>query len=132
MVAVVGSPAESQLRQVAGTHDDGVLLIGNVHQYLGTLAGLGIFVGGIVDHRIVADVLEVLGDGLGYAYLANGHSQLLHQLQGVLMRAVGCAEAGHGDADDTPPVKAQLVESLDRDKQGKGGVETSADADDGL
>ena len=81
---------------------------------------------------IVADVLEMLGDGLGNTDLAYGDAQRLHQLQGVIIRAVGGAEAGHGDADDAAAVEAQLVESLHGDKQRQRGVETAADADNGL
>ena len=80
----------------------------------------------------MANVLKVLGDGLGNRYLTDGHAKRLHQFQGVIMRAVGGAETGHRDADDTLAVEGELVESLHGDEQGECRVESAADADDGL
>ena len=40
VVAVIRGPAQSQFREVARAHDDGVLLVGHVHEYLRPLTGL--------------------------------------------------------------------------------------------
>ena len=114
MVAVIGCPAQSQFREVASTHDDGVLLIGHVHQYLCALAGLGILVGHVVQFRILSDIAEMLGNGLGYADFAHGDAECLHQFQRIIIGTVCGAETWHRDTNDAATVKLQLVESLNR------------------
>ena len=40
VVAVIGRPSQSEFREVTSTHDNGILLVGHIHQDLRTLAGL--------------------------------------------------------------------------------------------
>ena len=69
MVAVVGRPAQHQLGKVTGAHHDAVLLVSDVHQDLGALSCLGIFIGHIGHAFIMADITKMLpyrrrdGDG---------------------------------------------------------------------
>ena len=97
MVTVVCSPSECQFRQVTGTYDESVLLIGQIHQNLRALTGLTVFIRHIMDIDIVVDILEVLYAGITDAYLAPGDSQFRHQTHGIGMGAVGSTEAWHGD-----------------------------------
>ena len=80
----------------------------------------------------VSDILKVLGDSLGDADLTDGHAKGLHQLHGIVMRAVCRTEAWHRDADDALTVKAEFVESLHGHEQSQRRVQASADANDGL
>ena len=79
---------------------------------------------------VVAYVLEVLEDGLADIDFADGDAQTLHESEGVLIGAVGGAEARHRDADDVLAVIAQLVERAHSDEQRQRGVKPAADADD--
>ena len=65
VVAVVGGPTECQLREVACAYHQCVAFVGKIHEYLCTLAGLRILIGGIVDGGIVTNILKMLSNGLG-------------------------------------------------------------------
>ncbi len=96
VVAVVGGPSQGQFGQVARTDDQTLGLIGQVHEQLGTFAGLDVFEGYVVTGRVVVDVTEVLihgrldVDGLG------GYAQEFGQGQGIALGAIRGAGAGHG------------------------------------
>ena len=74
VVAVVGSPAERQLRQVARADDKTAGLIGQIHQNLRTLAGLAVLVGHVLHGRIVLDVLKMLLHGCMDRDFAEAHA----------------------------------------------------------
>ena len=78
----------------------------------------------------MSDVLEVLRDTLGDADLTDGHSQGIHQADGIVIGTVSGTEARHGDADDTFSVHAELVESLHTNQQGQRRIQAPTHADD--
>ena len=118
MVAIISCPSECKLREVARTHDKTAQLVAEVHEQLCALASLRVLVGDIMDCSIVADVLEVLCDGLCNIDFTQGDTKTLHEGECVVIGAVGGTEARHRDADDTLTVVAQLVEHLHTDEQG--------------
>ena len=67
--------------------------------------------------QVVSDVGKMLRDGLAYGYLAAGDAELFHEVECVLVGAVGGAESRHGDPDDTCAVIAQQVGRCDGDKE---------------
>ena len=75
MVAVVGRPAESQLRQIARAYNHSARFIGNIHKHLGALARLRIFVGHIKASGVLTDILEMLFNRGGYIDLFKGNAQ---------------------------------------------------------
>ena len=79
VVAIIGSPSQSQFREVAGTDNHSSHLICQVHQDLGTFTCLRIFIGYIMHAGIMTDVLEVLGYRLGDADFLDGDTEALHQ-----------------------------------------------------
>ena len=80
MVAVVGCPAERQLGEVPGADDKAAVLIGQVHQDLGALARLGVFIRHVVYHGIVANVLEMAAHRVADRHGAKIDPQKLGQL----------------------------------------------------
>ena len=68
--------------------------------------------------RILADILEMLVNGLGNADLTDGDIQCLHQLQSIAIGTVCGSETWHRDTNDTLAVDAKLIEGFHRDKQG--------------
>ncbi len=130
VVAVVGGPAQGQFRQVSRTDDDSSQLVGEVHEYLRALTGLRVLIRRVVLVHVVTDVFEVPDDTLGDIDFPDGHPEVGHQLQGVVVSAVGGAETGHGDAHDSLAVVAQLVESTHAGQQRQGAVEPAADTQD--
>ena len=64
VVAVVGGPSESKLRQVACSDYHSIALVGNVHKQLGAFTGLRVLISHVVHVYVVADVIEVLDAGI--------------------------------------------------------------------
>ena len=128
VVAVVCGPPKGELAEVARADDESAQFVGQVHQYLCALARLAVLVGHVVNAHVVAYVHEMpLHTGLD-AYLARRHAQRLHERHGIVVGAVGGAEAGHGNADDAASVYLQPVEGPNAYEQGERGVEPAADA----
>ena len=131
VVAVVGAPAQSQLRQVASADDQTAVLVGDVHQNLGAFPCLAVFISGGVVAGVVADVSKVLHDRFADVHSTEGGAQQLAQLGGVVTSAVGGAEAGHGQGDDVRAGTPQHLHGVAGDHQRQGGVQTTGQADDG-
>ena len=103
VIAVVGAPAQRQLRKIARADVEAADLVGDVHQNLCPFARLGVFVGHIVLALVVADVPEVPPHGVADRDRPQRRAQVLGQPLGVAARAHRGAEAGHGDGDDPRP-----------------------------
>ena len=129
VVAVVGAPAQRQLREVARADDEPADLVGDVHQDLRALARLGVFVGHVVLALVVADVPEVLPHGVADGDHPQRRAQDLGQPLGVAARARRGAEAGHGDGDDPRARQPRQVERLRRHQQRQRRVQPARDAD---
>ena len=132
MVAIISGPTQCQLRHIACTNYNSILLIGHIHQNLGALAGLRILVGNIVVLSILTDILEVLGNGLGDADFLDGYAQSLHQLEGVVIGAIGGAETRHRDTDDALAVESEFVERFYCYEQRQCRIESAADTHNSL
>ena len=110
MVAVIGSPAECQLRQVTRADDKTASLVGQIHQNLRTLAGLAVLVGHVLHGRIVLNVLEVLLHSRVDRNLAEAHAQVARERLGVGLSAMRRAKAGHGHGSDARARQPQRIE----------------------
>ena len=127
VVAIIGSPAQSQLRKVAGAYHHTAHLVGKIHQNLCTLACLRILIGYIMHAGIMTDILKMLGHRLGDADFPDGNAQTLHQRDGIIICSIGGSETWHGNTHDATAVHLQLIECLHADEQGKGGIQSAAD-----
>ena len=125
MVAIIGSPSESQLRHISRSDYHASRLIGNIHENLGPLSGLRIFVGHIVDGRIVVNVAEMDVYGVLNVHLQKCGSQLLRQQAGVMVSSVCGSKAGHGDRINLFLWKAGHLEGLHCHQKSQGGVKTA-------
>ena len=130
VVTVVGGPTQSQLRQVARAQHEAVDLVGEVHQNLGALTCLAVFIGHVVVIRIVADVLEMLSHCSGDADLMQRHAQRLDHGAGIGVSAVGGAEARHGDGMDVLAVASHAVKRPHGNQQRQRRVQASRNAHD--
>ena len=130
VVAVIGSPAERQLRQVAGTDDKAASLVGQVHQNLRTLAGLAVLVGHVLHGRIVLNVLKVLLHSRVDRNLAEAHTQVAGKRLGIGLGAMRRAKARHGHGCDTGARQPQRIEGTHGHKQCQRGVQATRKADD--
>ena len=130
VVAVVGGPAQCQLRQVAGAHHKAAGAVGSVHQFQRAHTGLPIFKGHVQHAFVLADVPEVAVHRLGDVDLFEGDLQLIAQDLGIAAGAVGGAEAGHGHGQHIAGGAAQLLHGAHRHQQGQTAVQTAGNADD--
>ena len=64
MVAIVRCPAKCQLRKITRSDDHAAGLVGEIHQNLGSLTRLSVFIRHIMLLRILSDVAEMEIDGL--------------------------------------------------------------------
>ena len=117
VVAVIGSPAERQLRQVARANDKTASLVGQIHQNLRTLARLAVLVGHVLHGRIMLDILKVLLHGSMDRDLAEAHTQVTSERLGIRLGAVRRAKAGHGNRRDTRARQPQCIEGTHGHKQ---------------
>ena len=125
VVAVIGSPAERQLRQVARADDKTASLVGQVHQNLRALAGLAVLVGHVLNCRVVLNVLEVLLHSRVDRNLAEAHTQVAGKRLGIRLGAMRRAKAGHGHGRDTGARQAQCIEGAHGYKQCQRGVQAA-------
>ena len=112
VVAVERHPAERHLGEVAGADDEAARLVGEVHQDLRALAGLRVLEDDVVLVLVVTDVVEVRAHRWRDVDLAHGHGRARRIRPRALsrVRALGGAEARHGDGDDPPSGADRAVE----------------------
>ena len=67
---------------------------------------------------INVQIAEVLQTGIFDADLADGDSQFLHQVQGIVIGTSGSTESRHGDTDDVFARQSEQVEGLHADQKG--------------
>ena len=72
VVAVVGGPAQRQLRKVAGAHYKASGAVGGVHQLQRAHAGLTVFKGDIQHALVLTDVRKMAVHGVGDIDLFKG------------------------------------------------------------
>ena len=127
MVSVVGGPAQGQLRHIAGADDHSSVFIGQIHQDLGPLPGLGIFIGHVMVVHTVAQIPEVDCHSLFDADLLKLCSQLFRKKAGILIGPVCGPEAGHGHRKDLFPGDLKHIKGPGRHQKGQRGIQSAGD-----
>ena len=129
MVAVIGRPAERQLGQVARADHHAAVLVGEVHQHQCTHTRLTVLKG---DGKIVlglADVHEMLIDRRLDVHSFQRDAVGLGQLFGVALGTGGCAEARHGDSQNTLAVKFEHIKRMYEHDESQRGIQAAGQAD---
>ena len=109
VVAVVGRPAQRQLRKVARAHHKAAGAVGKVHQLQRAHTRLPVFKGDVQHGLILPDVRKVAAHGVGNADLLKAYAQLPAQNLGVAAGALGGAKAGHGHCQHIGGGAVQLL-----------------------
>ena len=122
MVPVVSRPAERKLRHIPGPDHHAACPVRDVHQHLGALPRLRVFISHIMLLRILADIPEVYLHRLCDGHLSECRPCLLRHLAGILVRAVRCPEAGHGHCDDILLISSEHVKGTGSHKKRQGRV----------
>ena len=131
MVAVVGGPAQRQLRKVAGAHYKASGAVGGVHQLQRAHAGLSVFKGDIQHALVLTDVRKMAVHGVGDIDLFKGDLQLIAQDLCIAAGALRGAKAGHGHSQHIPGGAAQLLHGTHGHQQRKTAVQAAGNADNG-
>jgi len=129
MIAIVRRPSERKFRHIAGSNDKPSGLVRNVHQYLGPLSRLPIFIGHVLYFRIVSNILKMLQYSLFNRNFFQCRSEFLCQFDSIIIGSVCRTKTWHRHTHDSFTVKVQLIECTDRDKQRKGRVQSSGKPD---
>ena len=129
VVAVVGSPAERKLRKVSCAYYHAVFSICEIHEYLGALPCLTVFVHHIVVALVVADILEVLLYRIGNIYHAQPCPEQLAEPLRVAAGALCRTEAGHCDRQYIRRGSAEQLHSLHAHQQRKRGIQPAGNSD---
>ena len=130
MISVISRPAQSQFRHISRADDQCILLVGNIHEHLGTLSGLSVLIGDIMALHILTDIRKMSGDRFPDIHLPQCSSQRLRQQTGILISPVCCSETGHGHCNDPRPRKSQQIKSAHRDQKCQCGIQSSGDPQD--
>ena len=130
VVAVIGRPSQSQLRQVARAKHEAIHLIGEIHQYLGALTRLAVLIGHVVVLGVMTDIFEVLHHSSRNADFMKRHAERLDHLTGIGIGAVGRAETRHRDGMDVLAVTAHAVKRTHSHQQCKSRVQSARHAHD--
>ena len=130
MVAVVGRPAQRQLRKVARAHHKAAGAVGEVHQLQRAHPCLPVFKGDIQHGLVLPDIGKVAAHGAGNAYLLKAYAQLPAQNFGVAAGALGGAKAGHGHRQHIGGGAVQLLHGAHCHQQGKTAVQAAGNAND--
>ena len=128
VITIVCGPSQCQFAQVTCTYHQAIGLIGYIHEKLCSLTSLTVFIGDIMLLRIMSQVFEMLYTCILDGNLSDGNAQLLHQVHGIRISAVGGAEARHRHTHDSFPAHPQVVKGTYTNQQGQSAVQTATDA----
>ena len=128
VVPAKGTPAQRILGHISGADHQSAAAVCHIHQNLGALTCLCIFIGDIPHRRVVSDVLKMLQDRCLDGNVTVVGSQSGNQAQSVVVGAVGSAKAGHGNGNQIVCRQVQLLERLMADQQRKGGIQSAGHA----
>ncbi len=129
VVAIVGGPTQRQLGKIARAHHQAPFHIGDIHQHLGALTGLGVFIGHVVYIRILADIPEMLLHGLADIHAAEGDAQCLAKRLGVIARSIRGTKAGHGHGQGILGASSEQRQRPCHHQQGQAGIQPAGNAD---
>ena len=130
VVAVVGSPAQRQLRKVARAHHKAAGAVGKVHQLQRAHTRLPVFKGDIQHIFVLPDIRKVTAHGVGDADFLKAYAQFPAQNLGVAAGALGGAKAGHGHRQHIGGGAVQLLHGAHRHQQGKTAVQATGNTND--
>ena len=125
VVSIIGGPAKCQLRKVTGTDYHSSGLIGNIHNHLGTLSGLTVFIRHIVLISIMSDITEMNRHGLFDVHFSQSCSQLSSEITGIPIGTVCGSKTGHSDCRDAFPAQSQIIKRPGGHKKCQCGIQTS-------
>ena len=125
MVSIIGGPAKCQLRKVTGTDYHTSCLISNIHNYLGTLSGLTVFISHIMLIGIMSDITEMNCHCLFDVHFPQSCSQFSGEVTGIPIGTVCSSKTGHSNCRDAFPAQSQIIKSSGRHQKCQRGIQTA-------
>ena len=132
MVTVIGAPTKRSLGKITGSNQNAPLHVSDIHQYLGALPGLYIFIDSVFILGIVPDIAEMQKHSLLYGDFPDFGSKHFHHCHGIGVSFVGSPEPGHSNCDYIFSRFVQYFHRINRYQQSQGGIKASGNADDGF
>ena len=126
MVGIVGAPAERNFGKVSRSHHDTAFLVRDIHQDLGTFAGLHIFVGHVKRIRVMADVRKMLHARLLDIDRTKFHAQQFRHRNSVVLGAFRRSEARHREHENFTCGAFQQLKCFRNYEQRKRRIEPAA------
>jgi len=127
VIAVEGRPPQAKLGEVAGSNHDTAKIAGVIHEDLGPLTSLGVFIGKIPIFFAVVNIFEVLEERILDVDLLKGDAHGLREILGIVVGPFAGAESRHSDGMDAFEIMTEFSKSLIADEQGQGAVETTGE-----
>ena len=124
MIAIIGGPAQCQLRHISRPDDQSSLLIGNIHQHLSPLSGLTILVGHIMAGDILSDIPKMNLHRFFDIYLPKQNPQSPGKTAGIVISSVCGAETRHGHCHDSLSVHTQHIKCADCHQKRERGIQS--------
>ncbi len=129
VVPIVRSPPKGQLRHIPRADDQAPHLVSHIHENLGPLPGLAVFISHIMVVRVMADIPKMCRHRLLNVDLPKLCPQPPCHDAGIMVSPVRGAKTGHGHPMDLTPGQSQAVKRPGRHKKGKGRVEAAGNPD---
>ncbi len=129
VVAVVGGPSQSQFRHIPGPDDQAARAVGDIHQDLGALSGLSVFIGHIMILCLLSDIPEMHRHRFFDIHFLQRRPQGARHLAGIIVGSVRGAEARHGHGRDLPSVQSQHIKSTHRHQKRQRRVQSARNPD---
>ena len=129
VVPVIGSPSQCQFRQIPGSDNHTIPLVGKIHQDLRPLSGLPVLIGDIMHGRILSDIREMHVHRVLDIYFHKLCPQTPNQLHRIVISPIRGAKARHRHRHNTASVSLQQVKSFDCHKKSQRRIQPTGNSD---
>ena len=125
MIAVVSRPAQRELREIACPDYHSARAVRKIHQNLGPLPRLCVFISYIMHCRILPDVPEMDADRLPDGHLRKAGPETLYQTDRVPVCAVSRPESRHRHRVNSATFHPQQIKRPRSDEQRQRGIQAA-------
>ena len=130
MIAIVGCPSKRQFRQITRSDNHTAGLVCDIHNDLGTLSRLTVFVCHIMVFHIMSDIPEMDCYRFADIYFPQCCPQFFRKVAGIPIRSVCGSETRHRNCGDLFSRHAEEIKCSGCHQQCQCGIKSAGDTDD--